>query len=130
MILLDTHIWVWWINNSKELTTVQRNTIVKNSSGGLALSVISIWEVAKLVEKERIILNMPVLEWIEKAIDYSGIKVYPLSSKIIVESTELKGEFHNDPADQLIVATSITENIPILTADSKILKYSYVKKVM
>jgi PIN domain nuclease of toxin-antitoxin system len=126
MILLDTHIWVWWVNESKDLSAKQMKLIEKSISKGLAISLISIWEVAKLVEKKRLMLTTPINEWIENAYAYPGIEIIPLSNDIIIKSTRLPGNFHNDPADQLIVASSIIQKIPLLTSDEKILKYPFV----
>lgn len=128
MILLDTHIWIWWVNESKDLSKYQRHLIESNVNDGIAISLISIWKIAKLVEKKKLILSISIDKWIEKASLYIGIKIIPLSSEIIIKSTQLKGNFHNDPADQLIVATSIIHKIPLLTADDKIIKYPFVEK--
>ena len=78
------------------------------------------------MEKKRLGLSIPVEEWLEKASTYPGIKVWNLSIPILVESTQLEG-FHNDPADQIIVATSKVNNFKLLTADKKILNYSGAK---
>ena len=126
MIILDTHIWIWWVNESPRLTEKQKKIINENQSSGLGISIISCWEVAKLVEKKRLVLSIPVEEWLEQASTYPGAKVLELSIPILVESTQLKG-FHNDPADQIIVATARVNNSKLLTADRKILKYSGVK---
>ena len=123
MIILDTHIWIWWVNESPRLTENQKQIIKENQVNGLGISVISCWEVAKLVEKKRLILSIPVEEWLEKASTYPGIKILNLSIPILVESTQLIG-FHNDPADQIIVATSKVKNSKLLTVDKKILNYS------
>ncbi|MBI2805179.1 MAG: hypothetical protein HYX68_09405 [Planctomycetes bacterium] len=48
MILLDTHIWYWWIENNSKLTGFQRAQILKHHGDGLAVSIISVWEIAKL----------------------------------------------------------------------------------
>ena len=126
MIILDTHIWIWWVNESPRLTEKQKQIIKENQVNGLGVSVISCWEIAKLVEKKRLILSMPVEEWLEKASTYPGIKIINLSIPILVKSTQLTG-FHNDPADQIIVATSKVKNSKLLTADNKILDYSGVE---
>lgn len=126
MIILDTHIWIWWVNESPRLTEKQKKIINENQSSGLGISIISCWEVAKLVEKKRLVLSIPVEEWLEQASTYPGVKLLELSIPILVESTQLKG-FHNDPADQIIVATARVNNSKLLTADGKILKYSGVK---
>lgn len=126
MIILDTHIWIWWVNESPRLTEKQKQIIKENQVNGLGISVISCWEIAKLVEKKRLVLSIPVEEWLEEASTYPGIKIINLSIPILVESTQLTG-FHNDPADQIIVATSKVKNSKLLTADNKILDYSGVE---
>ncbi len=127
MILLDTHIWVWWVNGSAELTAAQRQHIEAHEARGLGVSVISCWEVAKLVELGGLELQCPVVEWIEKALAYPGMRLLYLTPRIAVESTLLPGSFHRDPADQMIVATARIRGCALLTADSRILHYPHVK---
>ena len=127
MILLDTHIWVWWVDGSSELTSTQQNYIEANEQGGLGVSVISCWEVSKLVELNRLELRCPVGVWIEQALAYPGIRFVYLTPRIAVESTLLPKPFHRDPADQIIVATARIRGCPVLNADTRILKYPHVK---
>ena len=122
MIVLDTHIWVWWVSENPRLTPQQQETIAAYQSSGLGVSIISAWEVAKLVEKKRLELSCSVEEWLKQAVAYPGVRILPLTLSIVVQSTQLTG-FHNDPADQMIVATSKVRNCPLLTADEKILAY-------
>lgn len=126
MILLDTHIWVWWIHADPSLTAAQQQLIRQNEATGLGVSVISCWEVAKLVERKRLTLPCPALEWLRTALAYPGIQLLPLTPEIVVESTELPDSFHRDPADQLIVATARILQCSLLTADAKILGYPHV----
>lgn len=126
MIILDTHIWIWWVNESPRSTSKHKITILENQERGLGVSIISCWEVAKLVEKKRLVLSLSVEEWLEKASAYPGVQVLELNIPILVESTKLVG-FHNDPADQIIVATAKIHHSQLLTADSKILNYSGVR---
>ncbi len=126
MILLDTHIWVRWIHGDKNLSENIKQIIKDNEINGLGISIISCWEVAKLVEYKRLILPLDIKDWFSIAINYPGIKIFPLTPDIIIESTQLPGEFHKDPADQLITATSRLNKIPILTLDEKIIKYKNV----
>jgi PIN domain nuclease of toxin-antitoxin system len=126
MILLDTHIWIWWVNGSTKFTAEQTELLQKNELQGLGVSIISCWEVAKLVEYQRLVLSCPVAEWIEKALAYPGICLLGLTPQIAIESTQLPAGFHRDPADQIIVATARIHSCPLLTADVKILNYSGV----
>jgi PIN domain nuclease of toxin-antitoxin system len=92
-----------------------------------AVSAISCWEVAKLVERKRLSLSISVNDWIAQALLPSGINLLPLEPEISVLSTQLPGSFHKDPADQIIVATSMLFDIPLATVDDKILAYPRVK---
>jgi len=126
MILLDTHIWVWWVSDVSKVNRKIADLISKKEETGLGISIISIWEVTKLIEKNKLKFKIPVAEWVENAVKYPGIEVLNLSKEIILNTTSLKN-FHKDPADQLIVSTSIVYNIPLLTLDKKILDYPYVE---
>ena len=124
MILLDTHIWLWYLSGSDRLSAEKRASLDSDTK---AVSVISCGEVAKLVERKRLTLNVSVHSWIEQALEPSGISLLPLESDIAVLSTQLPETFHKDPADQIIVATSLFFDIPLATNDDKILGFSPVK---
>lgn len=127
MIVLDTHIWVWWVHNDAQLSDKHREIIHGNEDAGLGVSVFSCWEVAKLVELKRLTLHCAIAEWMETALQYPGVQLLALTPEIVIESTQLPGEFHRDPADQIIVATARFYDCPLLTVDNKILKYPHVK---
>jgi PIN domain nuclease of toxin-antitoxin system len=126
LIVLDTHIWVWWANDSPQLNTEQRNIIDKYAVQGLGVSVISCWEVAKLVEKDRLKLTCAVEEWISAALRLPSIILLALTPEIAVESTKLPPPFHADPADQIIVATARVFHTSLLTADKRLIDYAHV----
>lgn len=125
MIVLDTHIWVWRVNGSSELSPEKAQRLDEHEAEGLGVSVISCWEIAKLVEKGRLALSVPVGDWIDRALN--GILLLPLDPKIAVASTQLPQPFHGDPADQIITATAREMDCPLATDDGKILAYQHVK---
>jgi len=127
MILLDTHIWIWLADENDRLTEQHRQIIEHYRDSGLGVSVISCWEVAKLVEYGRLKLACPVDEWIEAALLLPGVRLLELTPRIAVASTKLPGEFHRDPANQIIVATARVYEIELLTVDERILKYEHVR---
>ncbi|MBI3650903.1 MAG: type II toxin-antitoxin system VapC family toxin [Acidobacteria bacterium] len=127
MIILDTHIWIWWVHGDRRLTDYYFNLIQENEEQGLGVSVISCWEVAKLVEFKRLTLPQPIADWFEQALGYPGILLLNLTPQIALASTQLPAGFHNDPADQIIVATARVYDCPLLTVDAKILTYPQVK---
>lgn len=127
MIILDTHIWIWWVLGDAQLPQKYFDYIQEHELDGLGISAISCWEVAKLVEGGRISLSIPVGEWLTQALSYPGVCLLELSPKVAVESTQLPGLFHRDPADQIIVATARVYRCPLVTMDGKIRAYPHVK---
>ena len=127
MILLDTHVWIWWVHGDSSLPANIRDRIDTYEGAGIGVSAISCWEVAKLVEYRRLKLPCSTHDWIYKALSYPGVRLLDLSPRISVESNMLPGSFHRDPADQIIVATARIFNIPLITMDNKILGYSHVR---
>jgi PIN domain nuclease of toxin-antitoxin system len=126
MIVLDTHIWVWWMDESPQLSPSHTQLIQDHEQNGLGVSVISCWEVAKLVELGRLGFEDSIEAWMEQATIYPGIELLPLTPQIVIESTKLPGTFHRDPADQIIVATARVYHFPLRTADRLILDYPHV----
>src|SRR2546421_4395150 len=109
MILLDTHIWFWWVYNPDLLTRSQRS-FFETTKDALGVSIISLWEIALLQSKGRIELPKKIDLWFDLALEESGIQVIDLSRPIIIGSNNLPGKFHRDPADRIIVATSRITN--------------------
>jgi PIN domain nuclease of toxin-antitoxin system len=122
MILLDTHILIWWIDDSPRLSQRHQQTIEDRQNEGLGISIYSCWEIAKLVEYGKLELKISIEDWLEIALSHPNLQSLDLNIPIIIKSTQLPG-FHKDPADQIIVATSIILGIPLLTADEKIIAY-------
>lgn len=127
MIVLDTHIWVWWVHGEDRLSREQVAAIADAESDEIGVSIISCWEVAKLVECGRLALNAGISEWLDQALSYPGVSLLPLTPSIVVESTRLPGEFHRDPADQMIVATARVYQALLVTCDHKLTDYPHVR---
>lgn len=129
MIILDTHIWVWWVHGDERIAPSQADAIEEAKSDAVGVSAISCWEVAKLAERGRLALPNPVDEWLSLALGYPGVRLIELSPAISVASTQLPEGFHRDPADQIIVATARMNNCRLVTSDEKIVSYEHVKTV-
>jgi PIN domain nuclease of toxin-antitoxin system len=126
VIVLDTHIWVWWVQGDSRLTQKHQQWLQQYWEQGLGVSIFSCWEITKLVEKNRLELPESLNAWFEHALDYPGVQLIDLTVPILIEATKLVG-FHRDPGDQIIVATARVLGCPLLTADQKILEYSEVQ---
>ena len=127
MILLDTHVWVWWVARPDRLQPRHRDLLEFGADRVFGISIISCWEIAKLVEYGRLKLDREVGIWMESALEAPGVSLLHLSSQIVVESTQLPQPFHRDPADQLLVTTARVLQCPIMTEDSKIAAYPHVR---
>jgi PIN domain nuclease of toxin-antitoxin system len=124
-LLLDTHVWIWLVEGISDLSSKHQKLIIESARHNqVCIAAISMWEVSMLAMKERIILEKPVLAWIQEAADLPGIEIKPLSPEIAAESCQLPDDFHGDPADRLIVATARLHSLTLLTHDEKILNYA------
>ncbi len=128
MIVLDTHIWIWYVTQSDRLTENRLAAIESHSNSGLMVCYIVLGS-SKLVEKNRLKLTLPVSEWVELALRSPGIRLAVLTPEIMVKSTQLPPPIHGDPADQMIIATALVVGSPLLTADGKILQYPHVETI-
>ena len=126
-ILLDTHVWIWLsIGDLSALSVKAQQSITGGNPKWI--SAISCWELAKLVEKQRIGFTIPTLTWMRRSLNENNILIADLTPEIAVESTDLQG-IHPDPADQIIVATSRVLGMPLVTADQRILRFGGVEAI-
>lgn len=127
-LLLDTHVWIWWHVRPAALSERVRAAIGRGRNE-LLLSAISVWELAKLIERGRLGLSCDPEVWITQALEMPGLRLVPLSPAIAYRSTVLPRPFHDDPADQIIVATAREENATLLTKDDRLLSYPHVRSL-
>lgn len=124
-LLLDTHALVWLLEGNERLGSESRALInAAAHADGLYVSAITPWEIAMLVSKGRLSFAQEIGEWLRCALSLPGIRMVPLSVEISVASTQLPGDFHADPADRIIVATSRHLGATLVTEDKLILAYS------
>ena len=124
-IIIDTHIFLWLMEGSSELKNSEIELINKVvNHGQILIASISIWEVAMLQKLGKITLSMPIKDWVEQSLNQKGIVIATFDVAILIESVFLPGNFHKDPADRMIVATSRIKKIPLLTHDQRIIDYS------
>ena len=130
-VVLDTHIWVSWMNNKGELSNTAAQVIndTLNNGAKVLVSCISAWEVAMLVSKRRLMFSMDVEAWLNQATQVSMVRFVPVDNKIACKSTILPGNFHKDPADRIIVATAQESGVPLVTKDKKIIDYKHVTTI-
>jgi PIN domain nuclease of toxin-antitoxin system len=127
-IVLDTHAWVWWVTNDRRLSRRARAAIDRAlARGELHVSMISIWEMAKKVEKGQIALDRPLEEWMEAALSADGLQVADMTRPILIDSCRLPLPFHGDPADRIVVSTTRSLSATLITKDARLRDYSHVR---
>lgn len=125
MILADTHVVVWAVEEDKRLGRNAIRLLNEAAEGDdLFISVITCWEIALLAERGKLALSLEVGLWLERNLNRPGVRWTQLEPAISVDSVRLPGNFHSDPADRWLVATARHFGIPLLTADRAILAYS------
>ena len=128
MLLLDTNAWLWWTIRPAGLPARARSLAdAAAGDGALAVSVVSVWEIAVKTALRKLQLGMAAREWVARASRAPGLRILPVDSDIALASTELPPPFHRDPADRLIVALARRLRAPLLTSDRKILEYPHVE---
>lgn len=103
--MLDTHIFVWLVNNDSKISDIYTKLVEKERSK--SVSVVSLWEISLLMKKGRISLRYSFDEWVNNSLKAFGIEIIKLDMEIVLIYHKFIN-FHNDPADKLIAATSIS----------------------
>jgi PIN domain nuclease of toxin-antitoxin system len=129
MILLDTHVVVWLAFDQNKLSRRARNAIdnARKTATALAISDITLLELATLADKGRIHLDLSVESFLQEV--ESRFVVRPMTARICAHAVSLSASFPNDPADRIIGATALVEGLSLLTADRQIRKSKAVRVV-
>ena len=129
MILLDTHVLVWLAEGSQRLGEKTRKLIDEIfRDDGVMVSAISFWEIAMLVRKNRLHVEMDLASWRDELIEMGLIEL-AITGEIGIKAAGL-ANFHGDPADRLIAATALKHSLTLITADKKLLKTALAVKVL
>ena len=127
MILLDTCALLWLVDGQEHLTHKAKRAIQDNASN-LYVSAISAFEIS--IKYHKGLLNLPSapLQWFRQALQWHNIVEFPVNSLIAIQSTALP-KIHQDPADRMIIATAIENQMIVLTADKHINSYCMQTKL-
>jgi len=129
-IFLDTHAWVWWVTADRRLSKRALSEIqTAIPLEGVWISAISIWEIAKKVQKKRLVLDRPLRQWLAQATGMRGLYIAELTNEILIAGCELPSPFHGDPADQMIVATVRHHDGRLITKDERLQNYTHIHSI-
>jgi len=129
--LLDTHILLWWFEDRDRLSKDQREALSGASRQvPLLVSDITLWEVSTLHSLGRIALQLPLRDWLERAVAAPLVQRQGISPAIAAEVGSLPATFHRDPADRIIVATARVLAASVITSDRRIIEAGVVPTVV
>lgn len=128
-ILLDTHVWLWWLLGQPELSAAERDALDMLAAAGTppGLAAISLWEAQMLARKGRLQVDGPLAQWLPMAASPETVCIVTLDVSVIVTLDALPAGFHGDPADRIIVATARAYGLPLATRDTNIRRSRAVK---
>ena len=120
-VVLDTHVWIWWLTAGSPLPPKERDALDRAAENReLYVSAISLWEAQVLHARKRIELPIPFADWLSHAADHRMLTLLPLDVDVVLAVDSLPASFHGDPADRLIVATARAHAMPLATHDAAI----------
>lgn len=121
MIVLDTHVLLWWLSGSPRLSRRAGDAIRKTLQGGPAVvSAFSVFEIVTAVRRGRYQLTKPLEEWLSDVRLLPEIQFEPVSFEVARHAGELAAGFPGDPADRIIAATAMLLRARLVTADRKL----------
>ncbi len=126
-ILLDTHIWLWYLLGDANLSE-NLQQIIASSDNELWLSPISVWETVILAEKGKLELKSEPITWVRKYLRVLNMKEAPLTYEIAMLSRQIKLS-HQDPADRFIVATAVNRNLVLATVDPRLRDFDWLPTI-
>ncbi len=121
MVLIDTHIWLWWIGGLPQLKEKYHRALRQLPSPPM-LSVISLWEVSLLVETSKIGLAPTPKQWMARATRSDAVQLVQITTAVAEELLSLPPGLPRDPADRIITATARALHVPVLTMDRRLLR--------
>ncbi|MFA6291579.1 MAG: type II toxin-antitoxin system VapC family toxin [Victivallales bacterium] len=127
-ILLDTHVLIWAVEKPEELGKNSKS-LLEDGENEIFISPISTLEIAQLISSGRIELNQTLNSWIKKALKNLKAETVPFTHETPETAYRMQEPFHKDPADRILVATAVLENLHLMTADERILNYKHASTV-
>ncbi len=128
IIILDTHIWVWFLTQEFERFPAYWRDAIETADQ-VGISPISCFEVAMAHQRGRLELSCEVDLWLQEALEPSGISLFPITAEIAYRAVNLS-PIHRDPFDRLIIATAINANAKLASIDRMFSRYSELNSIL
>ena len=121
MMVIDTHVLVWWLSTPAELSPAARRALRRaDRENPAVVSAVSVLEVATAARRGRMEFSIPVEQWLADARALPELRFEPVSPEIALLAARFGDSLHGDPMDRLIAATALSLAVPLVTADAKL----------
>jgi len=127
MLILDTHALYWWVNRTPDKLGQSQVDAIETAET-LAVSAMTCWEMAWLVAHGRIVLQLPVSDWLDQ-VEENGVAIIPVSRSIAERAVSLP-EHHKDPVDRIIIATAVEHQAQLLSVDERFPDYQELRGLL
>jgi PIN domain nuclease of toxin-antitoxin system len=121
-LLLDTHTFIWWAIQKARISATAL-AAMQNTQNQLMLSIASLWEMQLKTQLGKLHFNLPLSQLIEDQRRINGLQLLPIEPDHIYALGQLPYH-HKDPFDRLLIAQTLTENLPMVSADPAFKAYS------
>ncbi len=120
--LLDTHVFLWAVSEPERLSESARK-VIESGASELFLSVASLWEISIKIGIGKLLLPKPEDRYLRDQLLLNNVSTLAVEARHTLELISIPLH-HRDPFDRLVIAQSLVEGIPIITADSVLKQYS------
>jgi PIN domain nuclease of toxin-antitoxin system len=127
MVLLDTCVLIWLVGAPSQLSLAATKAITE-AAGAVCVSAISAWEIAVKSKSGKLVLPKPVDAWYSEVMEHHGLIELPITGRIAMSSAALPPHY-NDPADRLLIATAVEQDLSLITPDLHISQYAEVRSI-
>jgi len=131
VIILDTHVLVWWVDGDiKKLSRKARQALEQHGKRKeLLVASISIFEITTLERRGRLSFKIPASEWLTQVRRLPEYRIEPLTDDIAERAGQFGDAFPGDPADRIIAATALLRDVPLVTYDETLRKTEHLKTI-
>ena len=131
MIVVDTHILVWWVDgDTRQLSRKARQALKEHARREeLLIASISVFEITSLERRGRLRFKMSASEWLAQVRRLPEFRIEPLTDAIAESAGQFGDAFPGDPADRMIAATALHRDVPLETHEDRMRRIEYLKTI-